>query len=480
MPYIPIGQKPYYSIDPVSKGLTVADTCINGWIDASGTVRRAPGLTKRYELPAKSQGLFWWDNAGIMVAVADGQLYTINRSGVVIRVNGTQPGGDLPAIFSDGQMLDGSPILYVASGDKLAYVLGGTSHVATDSPEPCSHVAYLSSTFIANQLNTNRFYLTDINPTTNDNDVTYWSSSDNPLTSDTKGDFISGLFSGWQELSIWGRQGIETWNYTGGTPQVELQAGAFSECGLIAPYSVKQADNTWFGLCQVDGSRAVIRLQGRAPSIISQSIYQLLNQYDCTVATADMLNIGATTFYLLHFPNDNITWAYDLVSQTWFPWQRWETHLGKYTAYGARYAAFSEPWGKQLICSATDGSIYEVDLQTFTDNGNELRTEYVTGWINWQTDMNKRSNMLRIRLKRNQGVVNATNTPKLMLKYRKDGNQTWESEEEISLGNSGEHEFYVDVNRLGIYRSRQYSFSITDNATLALVSVEEQVDKLNK
>jgi len=69
-------------------------------------------------------------------------------------------------------------------------------------------------------------------------------------------------------------------------------------------------------------------------------------------------------------------------------------------------------------------------------------------------------------------------SPVLMLRWRDDGSKTWGNTHELDLGETGEYEFYVSLRRLGMYRSRQYELSVTDDVPVVIADAEELVEVL--
>ena len=114
-------------------------------------------------------------------------------------------------------------------------------------------------------------------------------------------------------------------------------------------------------------------------------------------------------------------------------------------------------------------------MNSYKDGDNIIRSAWLTGNIDHGTSNWKRSIRLRLRIKRGSGDINTTESPKLMLRWRDNGNKQWGNTVNIDLGKQGQDEFFEEYGPLGRYRTRQYEISITDNVPLALVSIEENV-----
>jgi len=281
MPKLKFSDIPYYNADQIAGSLD-ADDMFNCYLEQTPegiSIRRRPGLTLFADLATGTpgQGLFYWEAANLVIAVSNGQVFTLNSSGTPTDITDDALNTTGVVKFSDGSRLDGSPFLYMANG-KLAYSdNGGNSTYPTDAATPTTadHVVYLNLRFLANVPGTNQFLFTDTDPSTTILEPDYWSSSDNPITAESQGDDLTGLYVFLEEIYAWGSQGLEVWQDDGVNPFSSIPQ-ATTHAGLEAPDSVTIADNTVFALVVIDGTRCVIRLAGRTPQVISDSIERVL------------------------------------------------------------------------------------------------------------------------------------------------------------------------------------------------------------
>jgi hypothetical protein len=474
---LPIGAAPYYNIDAASRRSTVSDSCIDGYIDEMLTVNRRGGLKAWIDLGTgvKGDGEFYWHQMDRLVTVSGGQVWLVASDGTKTELTGATMGtGNI--VFADGNMVDGTPWLYITDGGYPVYTTGTTLTrlgAASGAPSACSHVCWTQGRFLVNETGTRKFYATDTNPGTGEMDNAYFLTSDNPLTAESRPDNLLYLGVSWEEILAWGSQGLEPWRDDG--VFFSPVSGAFSPVGIAAPYSVVEADNTVFALCLVDGGskRAVVSMQGRTPQVISAAIERVLQGYT-TVSDAIAWNT-TNSEYVITFPTEGATWCYDYRNQKWYQWTYWDSNTASRTEFLGRYGATA--WGKTYMMSRIDGQIYQYDRNTYTDSGGTLRTEYVTGWLGGGNMT--RLNLLRLNLKRGQGGISG-NEPVMMVRYRDDGNAEWSNPRTVSLGKQGVREFVRDLRQMGTFRTRQFSFIITDDAQLALVGIEIDADRLNK
>lgn len=481
MPKIGIQEKPYYNTDSIANALA-PDDIFNCYLEAvpnlGYSIRRRPGLVEFGDVGSgiPSDGIFEWEAAGLVLVVNNGQIYKLTSTGSLTTITTDPLISGTPVIFSDGAKADSTPFLYMANG-KLVYSLNGTNTLyPTDAgtPSTATHVTFLNLKFLANVPGTNQFLFTDVNPAGPATiDPLYWSSSDNPLTAESKGDNLVYLGEHLQEILAGGSQGMEIWQDDGVTPFSPLPQAA-SKIGIEAPYSVAFADNAFFSLSVIDGVRCVTKMTGRVPQVISEPIANILHDYT-TVSDAigTIVGEGGIHIYLLQFPTEGKTWAYDIKNDVWTPWGTLNKTSGMMEQFIGRHSVFVKMWNKHLITSNRDGKIYEFDRKVYTDGVLPLKSYRRTTWLDHGDGRRKKSKRLRIKIKRGETSVGA-----VYLRFRDNGNKEWSPYIELPMTPEGDRDFIADLSRLGQYHSRQYEFSITDAADLCIVWADEEVELL--
>ena len=364
---------------------------------------------------------------------------------------------------------------YIVEVAEPSITVGPTVNTPLDAnTPPATHVAWINSRFIANEKDTNRFDFTDTNPLTGLMENNYWSSSDNPVTCDSKGDKLSALFTAWQEIYAWGTQGLQVFQDDGSTPFVNVP-GAAAEVGIEAIYSIKKIDNTIYALCTVDNKRVVIKLQGRAPQVISEPIASVLSGMEkVSDAIGDVISVGGLAIYLLTFPTANQTWAYDYKNEIWLRWGYWNSTTGTHDRFIGQHSCFVKRWNKHLIMSRIDGKVYEMSRNVFDDANTDMVSYRRTGWIDWG-DISKVKHSRELFIKTKTFSNDGTTTPTMLLRWRDDGYPVWSNFVELSLDPVYFGDFIIHLTRMGTYRSRQYEFRLSDEVDMALVNVQENV-----
>lgn len=469
--------KPYYNVAPEANELTLEEA-YNVYFEAAPqggfAIRRRPGLNLNGSVAAGfAQGVYWADHNNELYFCIDGSVYRKSTLQATPTSIGTLSNATLPTIFASGQKVDTERITYIASGGKLNYIDFDTATVLTptdvDTPTSTSIAMYNNRFWANTALNDQDFLITDINPTILD--PLFWSSSFNPGRASQRPDPLVGIYSAWNEVYLWGSKACEVWQEDGVTPISPL-IGSIIEAGLLAKYSVVVANNAIFSLGIVNGKRAVIMLQGRSPQVVSEPIARQLQDIDrVDDAIGSLCFAGGLNLYLLTFPSAGQTWAYDFKSEVWSQWSSWNTALAEHNVFAGKYSTYATEWNAHLML-ADDGSLYEVSRDAFTDNGNIIKSSVRTGWLDHGSWDRKRCNQLIIKLRGYN-----PDAAIVQLRYRDDGFQEWSNTIDLPIQSNSQNDHYAKLNRMGMFRSRQYEFIMTDAADLALIGMEIDVQK---
>jgi hypothetical protein len=258
----------------------------------------------------------------------------------------------------------------------------------------------------------------------------------------------------------------EVWQEDGVNPISPL-VGSLMEIGVEAPYSMVMADNTMMGLCVVAGKRAVITVQGRGPKVISEPIANILQSYQTvTDAIGSLCFVGGLNMYILNFPTESKTWAYDFKNDIWTQWSSWDLASAENKVFKGYYGTYAKTWNKHLILGS-DGDLYEFSRTQYSDDDAPIRSSIRTGWLDSGTWDRKRLDQLIIKL---QGYN--PDGAKVLLRMRTDGFQEWGTAIEIDIQANQQNDHFCKLNRMGIHRSVQFEFIMTDAADLSLVGME--------
>ncbi len=436
-------------------GYTVKRPCLASFLDLQLGVNRIVS------------GLYWWQKNGVAYAVSGQQIFKIEYSTTASKTDMTGTG--IPEINTPVTFATDGTNLYAANGGKIFYTdnSAATIYMADgDAPIAVTHVAYLDGYLLANSVGTNRIYRSNVNA------PTVWTAGDY-FSAAGNSDNITAFTVLNRDIYIFGECSTEIWQNDGTTPFSRV-TGGYMDVGCIAPYSVVTSDNNIFWL---SNNRRFVSIEQGGVARISTPYDKEIESYssvsDCR---GYRVEIKGRPFLIFTFLSAGKTLVYDIDKKEWAEWNRYNSTNQTNEAWLGYSYAYSPLWGKHLVGTRHDSLITELSSSTYRDVGETVRTQRVTGHIDYGTLRNKRCNQLRIRMKR--GSENLTDTPQLMLRWKNNGSNNWSQEVWVDLGDQAETDIVRKLDRLGVYATRQYEITVTDNCPLVYGGVEEDLDLL--
>ena len=453
---------------------------VNGYITKNGGYRRRPGLPSVVDFSttfslaqdAIVHGLYWWSQKAIAIAVVDGRIYRLTYIGGV---------GSASDITGDA-LLPNTPVSFATDGNRLIMANGGrmvhsdgtanTAYVAdTDAPTNVTHVAYLDGYILANSLNNNRFYWSNVSDSLNWSALSFASAAANP-------DYIKALYVFNREIFLLGPLTLEIWETSSdSTATFSRIPGGTLEIGCLAPYSIVRNEE---GFYWFDNTRDFTFYNARSNQKV-ECPYQKDIQGFSTVADC----IGATysdaghTFVIYTFPTANRTFVYNLETEKWFESGEWDSFSASYKRWNFNCHAYCADWNLNLVGGYKNAVVSRIDstydYDDYSGSTVNIRDCRRTGHINYGSLKDKISNELRLTLRR--GDLGGSTPPVLMLRW-KDNGRYWSQIKEISLGNTGEYDIVKRFRRSGIFRTRQYEISSTVTVDVIQGEAEEEIEEL--
>ncbi len=224
--------------------------------------------------------------------------------------------------------------------------------------------------------------------------------------------------------------------------------------GCAAKRSVAVESNTimWLG-----DDRIIYLAQGYSPTRVSTFAIEKDIETYTTISDAEafIYTEEGHKFYVLTFPTEDATWVYDLTTRLWH--ERESFGHGRWRA--TSYAFFN---GRNLVGDFQTGKIYQLNLDTYTENGTLIQRIATTPPI--FADTNRLIfDRLQVTFDAGQGLLSGQgSTPYAMLRFSDDGGFTWSNERVASIGLTGEYKNRAVWRRLGQARERVYEITVTD------------------
>lgn len=332
---------------------------------------------------------------------------------------------------------------------------GGVTQITDPAFEGADRVDFIDGYFAWNKPDTGQFQITTLYGTDIDalDFATAEGGPDNLVT----------LIVDHRELWLLGEDTTEVW-YNSGDVDFPFQRiqGAFLEVGCAAAMSVAKADNSIFWLARDDrGFGTVQRAAGYVPQRVSNHAveYAIARYERIDDAIAYTYSQEGHTFYMLSFPSAEATWCFDISSGRWHEraYRYSDGTLGRHRSNCQMNFA-----GLTLVGDWEDGRVYEMDLDTFTDDGDLIPAIRACPHIAADGKFVLHT-ALELFMQTGVGLPDGQGSnPQAMLQYSDDGGYSWSNERWVSIGKIGERKARVRWTRLGKSRDRVYRVVVTD------------------
>jgi hypothetical protein len=182
-----------------------------------------------------------------------------------------------------------------------------------------------------------------------------------------KPDKALAAFSNLNNLFVFGEISTEVWYNSGDADfPFDLVPGAVYEFGTAAAASPAISNNR--ELFVLGNDLQVRRILGLQPEIVTppQVVFQFSTYSTVSDAIGFCFNMEGQNFYCLTFPKAERTWLYNQASGFWNEWNSFPN----YDRHRSNcYVHFDN---KHLVGDRGNGKIYELDLGTVTDDGEEI------------------------------------------------------------------------------------------------------------
>ena len=397
-------------------------------------------------------------SAGAALYVVMGStLYSIDQEKTATSLGTLNSGSDavtmedngVDLVISDGQYQSSTAETYVYETDTSTFKkLNDSTDAGYDSAAPrSSHAVFLDSYILLNSINTGEFYISA------SDDASSWDGT--YATAESNPDNLIAMAALRGELWLFGELGTEVWanEAAAGMPFSPIR-GASIEYGCSAPRSVAKAEGRLLWLAKNrQGQHRVVMTEGYQALPISDAKleYHLGTYATFTDAVGFTFFLEGHTFYVLSFPTANATWVYDLATGFWGEWQ---TASGRWLA-----GCYAFAFNKHLVGDYQTGNIYELDLQTYTDNTTAITRTLTTPHLT-----NDRGYLFcdYLEAEFEPGIGAPTgqgSDPQAMLRVSRDGAMTWGNEHWRSVGAQGNYLTRARWPKLG--RSRDFVFELT-------------------
>lgn len=385
-------------------------------------------------------------------------LYEVDSGGVATLR------GSIATFIGAVTFADNGLQLGICDGSK-AYILTYSSNVFAqitdaDFPSSVGAIDFIDGYFVVNENSTGRFYISALY------DGTSWDPLDF-ATAESSPDRLIRAVNFVGQLGLMGENTLEIWRNTGDSIFPFARISGSTPVGTIAPYTVQSIDTSvyWVGH-NSQGGGIVYQAQGFTPVRIStEAIEKILQAVD------DQSQLRAWTyqqeghaFYVITGGTLETSLVYDLSTKLWHERSylnngNYEQHLGTCCIH---------IFNKYLVGSRLDGKIYEMSLDTYSDNGDPIQRRRIYTHLLDELEQ-VRYNKLTIGFETGVGLQTGQGSnPVMSLRISRDGARTWGDYHTTTIGAVGKYTTEVTFRRLGIQQICTFEITMSDPVKCAI------------
>jgi hypothetical protein len=338
--------------------------------------------------------------------------------------------------------------------------------------KPASHCITLDGFFICNELNSGRFFWSNLR------DGLTWNLLDYATAEGTPDNIVSiGKVN--NEAWLFGPKSIEIWYDTGNYASEfqRIQQG-FIDIGIAAPFSnaVMGDKIFWLGSNAVGHGIVYVATNYVPQRISTHAIEYIISQIgDISDAVGYCYQQEGHHYYVLNFTSGNRTIVYDVDSGMWHERAYWNANTSKNERHRGQYSTFC--FGKVFLADYSNTNLYIYDLDTYTDNGDPIRRQRTGPHI--RSDRKRLfHHEFEIDLERGVGLVTGQGQqPYITLTYSDDGGKTFGNERKLTIGSLGKNLTRAHTHRLGYSRDRVYRLTISEPVKVVLTGARADIEQ---
>jgi hypothetical protein len=394
----------------------------------------------------------------VLFAIAGNTLYRMAGEGSETAI------GTIASSTGPVQMENNGLELMISDGTYgYIYENGVLSQITdTDFPTP-AFLTYQDGYFIVLDKDTENFYISALY------DGTSWDALDY-ATAGARPDKAKSILMDHREIWVFQEDSIRVYYNSGDTDfPFDPVPGGFIETGIGAAHSVVNMDESIFWL---DDDFMVRRATGFIPTIISPpQLNAIISGYSnkSDAFAFSYVNKGST-FYVISF--ETATWAYNALTGYWHQWASGIQQLRHRSSCCVRFD------GKYLVGDSESGKIFELDDETYTDDGAVIKSTRITHPVMTPDRVNLFWHQLEIEFESGVGLATGQGSdPQIMLQWSDDKKRTWSNEHWRSMGKAGEYQNRSIWDCLGESRERMFKLEITDPVKRNLIGARANITK---
>lgn len=462
------------------------------YVDLKGNIVKRPVLQAHADTGESDpvNGLYWWDEQGLVMAVSGGELYKANENGITY----TKITNDDTLFGTSARVSWGNygNALYASNGGKPKKITTATIADMADTPTDVYSLAVKDKYLILVDDGTGNFYWSTVGDPDDFTDGYYAESELNP-------DNLLSIWAQEEHLFMFGKRSGEVWYNDGVTPWARLTQGSFGT-GSISRWAPFWCDaiNTFVW---VTPGLKLVKLEGRQAVSLSPSLDQYLSF--CRgwgthfgpgreSFTSHYFVWDGIPFYLL--TDYNAEWGeskvygsgfypgmsvvVNLITGDWYEW----CHAYDDGTNGVRYLAFqvasiaATPFGT-FVGDAKDGLIHILDRSGSDDNTYGDIAPSIRSSISDRGDSNVEKICKSLSFTFKIPETNSSTSFSISVTYSDNGGLTWSSARTVAVTvTSGTRVYVAQSYNWGSYYARQWKIDFDSTGEVALGPVMEDFE----
>jgi len=263
---IPLDTKLTKNVEESSIGTGMA-AIENGYVNEQGHHSRFPQLTPFVGLGVSDGGriyLYEW-RGDLVAASSSGRFYLVTRNGIVNEHTEYVIPAKRRVVFASTE-----DELAMAAGAEIVRFAGDKTELLSKDAPLASHVAYIDTYIVANEINTGRFRHSTVG------EAKVWNSLDVFAANGSPDNITAVMTTPYRELLLFGPKSIEQFERLSGGSFPFFRRWSVAE-GLREPYMYAFADNGVFCLNQMI---ELVRFSGQSSSSVGDDLGKELEKID--------------------------------------------------------------------------------------------------------------------------------------------------------------------------------------------------------
>lgn len=396
-------------------------------------------------------------------------ILSITTAGVVTYLGViTTSTGNVFMAYSGTQIL-------ITDGTAYGHYIPTATDVLTDITDgdfpSASSCTWIDGYFIVTKTSTGQFYISALS------DVTSWSATEFDTAMGSPDNLVR-CFQANNNLWLAGETSLEVWYDSANVDfPFERVQGALIEDGLAGAAAICLIrDQLYF----LSNKLEVLRTVGYQREKLSTIHLDKEIQSYTTTSDAVIYEYRADghIFLVLTFPTADKTWVYDTTTDFWHEWQSYITAgTATYARHRGALGFFFN--GKYIVGDHSSGTLLELDMATYTDNGQVIKRTRRSQIINkdrvWVLH-----HQLELDFETGVGIggTGSGSNPDVSLRWSDDNANTWSTGITKKLGISGVYSGRVLWRRLGKSRNRIYELTMSEPVKFVLQGAYAELEEL--